>query len=311
MSRLRDLLAQRTKQLPSASVERPVVAVVMATHEEILRCISEAISLGVAQFLLVGDRARSVSAARAIGAALDGVDFLDVRDPEEACRTAARCAASGEAAVLMKGMVQTAEFVHAVLDSELALVAPGRLLSHLALIDAPRYHKLLALSDAAINIAPSLEQKIEIVMNGVDVLRRIGVDSPKTALIAPVETVNPRIRSTVDAAMLRERFAAGTAQEAPGPFEVDGPFGFDVAVSESAARMKGIAGNVAGRADFVVVPDLDSGNVLYKSLTVLGGAEVAGIVAGARVPIVLTSRADSEAAKLASLLFAIATAAPQ
>ncbi|MFW6293420.1 MAG: phosphate acyltransferase, partial [Spirochaetota bacterium] len=183
------------------------------------------------------------------------------------------------------------------------LLAPGGLLSHVALCDVDRFDRLFLLTDAAIMTYPDADQKRLIVENAVHCANAIGIDRPRVAMVAPVEKVSDRVPSTGEAASVVAGFAGDER------LEIDGPFGLDVAISGEAASVKGIGGAVAGRADVLVLANIDAGNVLYKALTGFARADIAGIVAGATVPVVLTSRADSEAAKMHSLQFALAVAA--
>ncbi len=284
----------------------PLIAVPMADNEEVIRCIAAVARDGIAEFLLIGDRGRIEATAARCGVSVESARFAPADDAVAACSLAARLASSGEVDILMKGLVQTADFTRAILNREHGLLDPGRLISHVAVFEIPRYHKLLLLTDAAINVAPGVEQKIEILCNAVDVARSLGIERPRIACVAPVEKESAKIQSTVDAAEIVRRFPKGGLPERLGDVEIAGPFGFDVAVSVEAAEIKCIADPVAGEADIVLMPGLEAGNVLYKSLTLFAGARVAGIIAGARVPVVLTSRADSEQSKELSVLLAIA-----
>ena len=200
----------------------------------------------------------------------------------------------------MKGSLHTDELLHAVLapDSGLSI---GRRLSHVYLMDVPGYPRPLLITDAAVNIAPDLEQKRDIVQNAIDLAHVMGIQLPRVAVLSAVETVNPKIRSTLDAAALCKMAERGQISGAL----VDGPLAFDNAVSLAAAKEKGISSEVAGRADILVVPDLEAGNMLAKQLTFIAGADAAGIVLGARIPIILTSRADAERTRLASCAVAV------
>ncbi|MFP4377605.1 MAG: phosphate acyltransferase, partial [Spirochaetales bacterium] len=229
---------------------------------------------------------------------------IDGADEAESCRLAAEMACAGTADVLMKGLVQTSTFVRSILAPGLGLVPEGGLISHVALFDLPAYPKLLLLSDAAIVVAPSIEQRIQIIKNVLPVAHSVGIDQPKVACIAPAEKISEKVASTGEAAEIIRRVREGAITGV----EIDGPFGLDVAVDPDAAKTKGIGGPVAGDADVILAPCLDTGNALYKSLSYFGKGRVAGIVSGAKVPVVLTSRADSEEAKYASLRLAIAGA---
>ena len=201
----------------------------------------------------------------------------------------------------MKGLVQTSNFSRAFLKKEFGLVPEGRLVSHVGLFELPGYHKPLIVTDAALNIAPGMEAKKRIIRNAVGFAVKIGIPAPKVACVAPNEKVNPAIPSTGDAAEL-------TAMSARGEFApaiVDGPYGLDVAVSRRSAEIKGIRTAVAGDADILFMPELNSGNAVYKCFSVFGGGRVAGLIIGALCPIVLTSRADDEETKLFSLAMAV------
>jgi len=213
---------------------------------------------------------------------------------------------SGEASLLMKGSLHTDELMHEVLAPDTGL-RTGRLISHVYLMDVPNYPRPLLITDGAINITPDLEQKRDIVQNAIDLAHVLLVEQPKVAILSAVETVNPRIPSTIDAAALCKM--ADRGQISGGL--LDGPLAFDNAISQEAAAEKGIVSPVAGRADILVAPDLVSGNILAKQLTFLAGASAAGLVLGARTPIILTSRADSERTRIASCAMAVLVAADQ
>jgi phosphotransacetylase len=203
----------------------------------------------------------------------------------------------------MKGQVHTGEFSRTLFSSEFGLLEPGRLVSHLALCDAPAYHKVLFLTDCAINIRPEYEEKVKILDNAIEMALRLGVCDPKVGLVAPVETVKEKIESTVHAARLKKEYC--TFPEAI----LDGPFGLDVALSAEAARIKKIESRVAGDVDILLFPELTAGNAVYKALTILGGATIAGVLLGLKNPVVVTSRSDDEQTKLLSLKLGIALAA--
>jgi len=213
---------------------------------------------------------------------------------------------SGEASLLMKGSLHTDELMHEVLAPDTGL-RTGRLISHVYLMDVPNYPRPLLITDGAINITPDLEQKRDIVQNAIDLAHVLLIEQPKVAILSAVETVNPRIPSTIDAAALCKM--ADRGQISGGL--LDGPLAFDNAISQEAAAEKGIVSPVAGRADILVAPDLVSGNILAKQLTFLAGASAAGLVLGARTPIILTSRADSERTRIASCAMAVLVAADQ
>ena len=219
--------------------------------------------------------------------------------PREAARIAVADAAAGRVALLMKGSLHTDDLLGAVLARDSGLRGSGRL-THTFAFDLPRYHKLLAVTDAVVNIAPDLQTKAESLTHAIDLMRKMGVAAPKIAVLAAVETVHASIPATLDARTLAEWGASGRF----GTVSVDGPFGFDNAISAKAAATKGIISAVAGDPDILLVPDLNCGNILYKSFVYIGGGECAGGVQGGRVLIVLTSRADSLFSRVASCALA-------
>lgn len=256
---------------------------------------------GVARPVLVGNPNLIARAADAAG--VDEHDFEIIPtepQPAAAARTATMLARDGELRALMKGSLHTDELMAAVVDKANGLRGDGRI-SHVFLFDLPRYHKLLGLSDCVVNISPSLEVKRDILSNAVALLQRLEMDHPKVAIIAAVETLNPAIPATVDA---QELVRLGQAGCWPGAI-VEGPLGFDNAFSLEAARAKRIDSHCAGDFDLMLVPDLNAGNLLYKSFIYVGGGECAGLVVGARAPVVLTSRADSLTSRLASVALAV------
>lgn len=280
----------------------PCVAIAAPHSEDTVLCMARAVRDGIATFLCFGDPTVVRRLAEQCEVDGNGFDVVSVPDDDTACIAAADAVSLGRASVLMKGLVTTASFMHAILRKDARLVPTGSLLSHVAAFEIQGIPRIVFLTDAAINIVPSVDDKERILENAVRVARSIGIDRPYVACIAPVEAVNPRIGSTVDAAELTQR---GRGGEFAGAV-VGGPFGLDVAISREAAAAKKIDDPVAGRADIIVVPSLDVGNAVYKSLVYCANARVAAVVAGARVPIVLTSRADSDETKYLSLVFAIA-----
>ncbi|MDM9560419.1 bifunctional enoyl-CoA hydratase/phosphate acetyltransferase [Bordetella petrii] len=250
--------------------------------------------------ILVAPRARLEAVARETGRDLAGLRIEDVPHSHAAAERAAALAARGEAEILMKGSLHTDELMGAVLAAGAGL-RTGRRVSHCFVMQAPAYPRPFIITDAAINIAPTLEEKADIVRNAIELARVIGVPTPRVAILAAVETVNPAMPATLDAAALCKMADRGQIAGAI----LDGPLAFDNAVSAAAARIKGIDSPVAGRADILVVPDLESGNMLAKQLEYMGDASSAGIALGARVPIVLLSRADSRESRIASCAIAL------
>ncbi len=226
---------------------------------------------------------------------ISGVRLIDMPSAPDAAAHAVVLARAGEVGMLMKGDLHTDQFMHPIVASGTGL-RTDKHISHAYVLDVPAYPRLLLLTDMAINIAPTLAEKVSIVQNAIDCAQVLGVAEPRVAILAAVEVVNPRMQSTVDAAALCKM--ADRGQITGGV--LDGPLAFDNAISVAAASEKGIVSDVAGRADVLVVPDLESGNMLAKQFTFLGGAEAAGVVLGASIPLILTSRADSQATKVAS-----------
>lgn len=255
----------------------------------------EAARRGLIVPILVGPEAKIRAVAEAEGADLTGCKILSTEHSHAAAQQAVAMARSGEVESLMKGSLHTDELMAAVVPSATGL-RTARRISHAFLMDVPAYPRVLILTDAAINIYPTLEDKVDIAQNAIDLARVLGVDLPKVAILSAVETVNPKIQSTLDAAALCKMAERG--QITGGV--LDGPLAFDNAISEEAARTKKIVSPVAGKADILLVPDLEAGNMLAKQLQYLAGADSAGIVLGTRVPIVLTSRADSVRTRIAS-----------
>jgi phosphotransacetylase len=271
------------------------VAVAHPCDEPSLAAALDARAAGLIEPVLVAPRDKLEAIARAASLDLAGIAIEDVPHSHAAAARASALAASGEVAALMKGSLHTDELMAAVLARDAGL-RTARRVSHCLLVHSPSYPRPLIITDAAINIAPTLEDKADIVRNAVDFAQMMGVEKPRVAILAAVETVNPHMQATLDAAALCKMADRG---QIAGCI-VDGPLALDNAISISAARTKGIVSPVAGIADILVVPDLESGNLLAKQLEYLGGASVAGIVLGARVPIILMSRADSRESRIAS-----------
>jgi phosphotransacetylase/acyl dehydratase len=270
-------------------------AVVHPCDEASLRGAVEAAASKLIVPILVGPEGRIRSVADAAGLDISGFRLVPTAHSHESAERAVALVRAGEAKMLMKGALHTDELLHEVMRADTGL-RTGRRLSHVFVLDVPGYARPLLVTDAAINIAPTLEDKVSIVQNAIDLAHVLGIEIPKVAVLAAVETVNPAMPSTLDAAALCKM--ADRVQIKGGI--VDGPLAFDNAVSPAAAQEKGIVSPVAGQADILLVPDIEAGNMLVKQMTFMGGADAAGIVLGARVPIVLTSRADNTRTRLAS-----------
>ena len=275
------------------------VAVAAAAHELVLESVHRAVDLGLIDPLLVGREEDIRRGAEAIGWHIQPHQIVATSTNKAAAAAAVDLVRTGEAQVLMKGYLHTDEMLHAVLRSENGL-RTDRLLSHVFILEVPTYHKLLLITDAAINISPDITKKAAITQNAIDLARKLGVEVPKVAALSSIETVNPNIPSTVHAACLSKMADRGQIKGGI----VDGPLAFDNAISAEAAQDKGIRSPVSGDVDVVVVPDLDAGNILSKNLEYLASAQMAGVVMGAMAPVVLTSRSDPPRARVYSLALA-------
>jgi len=294
-------LADLVRRIPEE--RRRTIVVPFADDPDAIRCIGRALHEGLARFILIGDPQRIRAVAVADSVDISGAEILAESGSEvEACARAVGLIREGRAQVLMKGRVMTSAISKAILDKAAGLVPAGSLLSHVAVFEIPAYPRLLLVTDAALNIQPGLEEKAAILNNALTIARGLGVVRPQVACIAPVEKVNAKIASTVDADALRALAATGRFGDAV----VEGPLSFDVAVSRRSAEIKGIASAVAGAVDILLLPGLDAANVLYKCLTQFSGARSASVVVGARVPVVMTSRSDDEETKLFSVALAAA-----
>jgi phosphate butyryltransferase len=275
-------------------------AVVCPVDAASLLAALDAAAAGLIVPILIGPAARIQAVADAAARDIASFRLIDASDGRAAAAEAVVLARAGEVGLLMKGDLHTDALMHAVIDRATGL-RTGRRISHVFLMDVPDYPRPLLLTDIAINITPSLADKVGIVQNAIDLAHVIGIAQPRVAILAAVETVSSRLPSTLDAAALCKMADRG---QITGGL-LDGPLAFDNAVNPAAAAEKGIVSPVAGRADILVVPDLEAGNMLAKQLTFLAGAEAAGVVLGASVPIILTSRADSAATRLASCALAV------
>lgn len=275
------------------------VAVAAAQDETVLEAIRDARKRGIADAVLVGESARIEEAAKKIDMNLKEFEIIHEPDAARASLNAVELVSTGKADMVMKGLVDTSTFLRAVLNKEKGL-RTGRILSHVAVFDVPALQRIILITDAAMNIAPDLMTKKQIIENAVNVAKAIGIEMPKVAAVAAVEVVNPDMQPTLDAAALSKMNDRGQIKGCL----VDGPLAIDNALSEEAARHKGIESPVAGKADIILVPNIETGNVMYKTLTYTSGAKNGGILAGAAAPVILTSRADSHESKLYSMALA-------
>lgn len=276
------------------------IGVAWPDEHEVLLAIAEASQMGLARFVLVGDEKELKAQAEKHGVDLGGMVLIDEPDPRSSALRVMRLIAEGEARVAMKGRVETRIFLQAALEKEFGL-RTGRLLSHVAVFEIPNFPKLIFVTDAGVVILPTLEQKVEIVQNAIEVAHQIGLDMPKVAILGANELVNPKLPVSLDAASLSKMADRGQIKGGL----VDGPLALDNAVSVEAARVKGIKGAVAGEADILVTPDLESGNMLAKSITYFANGCMIGVVVGAKAPLIVTSRSDSHRAKLMSMALSV------
>ncbi len=286
-----------------AQAQAPMTtAVVYPCEASALKATLDAAAFGLIRPVLYGpvSELRAIAEKAELDLAADTIDFVECGPlPVDAARRAVADAAGGRMQALMKGSLHSDELLGAVLARDGGLRGARRL-THTFAFDVPRYHKLLGVTDAVVNISPDLPTKRDAAAAACEVFRRIGVARPKLAVVTAIETVNQAIPATLDARELVALAGQGTFGDAV----VEGPFGFDNAISAAAARTKGLVSTVTGDPDILLVPDLNAGNILYKSLIYLAGAECAGVVLGARVPVVLTSRADSAFSRIASCALA-------
>ncbi|WP_124220357.1 bifunctional enoyl-CoA hydratase/phosphate acetyltransferase [Aquisalibacillus elongatus] len=282
--------------------EKKVVAVAEATNIETLKAVKDGVDQDLAAFTLFGNIEDITEAANKINLSLntDKITLHHATSVENAVDKAVTSVSEERSDILMKGNVATKILLKAVLRKESGL-RNGRILSHVAMFEMKGRDKLLFLTDAGMNISPNLEEKVQIIQNAVDVVNRIGMHNPYVAPLAAVEVVNPAMQASVDAAVLSQMQKRGQITDCI----VDGPLAFDNAISLESKQQKGIQSDVAGHADILVCPYIEVGNTLYKSFTYFAEAKVAGIISGAKAPIVLTSRADTAESKIYSLAFAL------
>jgi len=290
-----DRLLQQAKQVPPA-----VTIVIHPCDETSLRAVAEAAELGLIVPILVGPKAKIAAAAQDNNIDIAKYPIVDASHSEQAAAKGVELIRESKGELLMKGSLHTDELMRQVTSSTTGL-RTGRRISHVFIVDVPTYAETLFITDAAINIFPDLDTKRDIVQNAIDLFTQLGLGTPRVAILSAVETVTAKIPSTIEAAALCKMAERG--QITGGV--LDGPLAFDNAVDLEAAKIKGIASSVAGRAQILVVPDLEAGNMLAKNLTFLTKADAAGIVVGARVPVILTSRADSVRARKASCAAAV------
>ena len=277
-----------------------VIGFVWPVERKALLAAAEATRLELARFVLVGDASSIREQAESHEIDLTGMVLVDEPEPRASAMRVMRLVSEGEAEIAMKGCIETRVFLQSVLEKEFDL-RTTRLLSHVAVFEIPNFPRLLLISDAGVVIAPTLEQKAEIVQNAIDVALKLGIVNPKVAILAANEMVNPKLPVSLDAASLSKM--ADRAQIRGGL--VDGPLALDNAISPQSARIKGISSAVAGDADILITPDIESGNVLVKSIAYFAQGCMMGVVVGAKVPLVVTSRSDSSQARLGSIALSV------
>jgi len=301
-------MLKKLEEIRAIIANEPVKKLVLAAaHDhDSLSAVLRASKDGIVIPILVGDKESIQNIAAANGYDISDLRIIHESQTEAAVEIAVKMASSKQAEILMKGKVGTSTLLKCVLNKEWGL-RTGKLLSHFALFEVETYHKLIAVTDVAMNIAPNLQEKIAIINNSINCLHKLGIQNPKVAVLGAVEMVNENMSATLDAALLSKM---NQRDQIKGCI-IDGPLAFDNAVSLESARHKGIKSEVAGDTDLLLMPDIEVGNVLYKSLVFFAKAKVASVILGAATPIVLTSRSDSEQAKYDSIMLAAAVSKKQ
>lgn len=296
MKELREILTLARSKGPRR------IAVAKAEDEEVFLALDQARREKIAQGVLVGSKEKITALAKKNGISLSEYELMEEDDPLRASLLCSQLINQKKADVMMKGLLDTGIFMKGILDREKGL-STGKLLTHVAVFEIPDFPRLLLLTDVAVNIAPTLQEKAQIIQNAVDLALRLGIEEPKVACIAATEKVNPeKMPATVDAACLSMMAKRGQIKGAI----VDGPFGLDNAVSGESARIKGVESPIAGKADILLCPDIETGNVIYKTLIEFAKAKCGAIVLGTKAPVVLTSRADSHETKFMSIALGVA-----
>ncbi|MDZ7743136.1 MAG: bifunctional enoyl-CoA hydratase/phosphate acetyltransferase [Bacteroidota bacterium] len=277
------------------------IAVAAAADQDVLEAVKNAWSEGIIEPIFVGNEENIRNICKKIDFNIDEFEMIHQEDRLEAALTAVALVREGKAEILMKGMVSTGMLLKALLDKEKGL-RKGDTLSHVAVFESPFYHKLLGVTDAAMNVYPELDEKIAIIKNAVELFHLLGNENPKVAIVGSVETINPKMEATMHAATIS---MMNYRKQIKGCI-IDGPLAIDNAVSKKSAQQKEIISDVAGDVDIILAPNIDGANILYKALNFLGGATSGAVIMGARAPVVLTSRADSEKSKFMSIALAAA-----
>ena len=288
-----DLFKQETKK------QKKVLVLAVAQDKHALEAVKDACENNVVEAILVGDLDKIKEISTEISFDISNIEIIDKKDRNDAVEASIKLINSDKAQILMKGNLPTANLLKGVLNKEWGL-RTGNILSHLALFEISGYQKLIGITDVAMNIAPDLSAKIGIVNNSVKYLNKIGIINPKVAVISAAETVNQSMQSSVDAAIISKMSDRNQIANCT----IDGPLAFDNAISKESAEHKGIESNVAGDTDLLIMPNIEAGNVLYKSLSFFAESKIAAVILGAKSPIVLTSRSDSQQSKLNSIYLA-------
>ncbi|WP_206167003.1 phosphate acyltransferase [Mammaliicoccus sciuri] len=277
------------------------IAVCKSNDEGVIKAIVKAIKHTKARFMLFDERPQDelIRSFNLTHEELNRIEIIQTLNEEHTVSQCVQAVADGKADLIMKGLISTSELLKEVLKDKYNLKTNYRM-SHIAIFNIPEYHKMLTVSDVAMNIAPNIEQKIEIISNLVYSLKKIGIDSPKIGVLSAIENVNPKMQSSVDA----KEVVSYLNQEKPD-LEIEGPIAFDAAINKKASIIKKIDSKISGNVDGLIVPQIESGNILYKSLVYLSNAEVASVIIGAKIPIILTSRSDSSQDKFHSICSAI------
>ncbi len=280
--------------------KKKVISVALPYGDEVTHALEDARKEKIAESILVGDKKKIEVSFKELGIDIKPYEIIDIADEREAALKSVELVSSGKADSVMKGKIATAGFLKAVLDEKVGL-RTASLLSHIAVIESKKMNKTYIFTDSGMNISPTIDEKVQIINNGIEFAKKMGIAKPKVALVSAVEVVNPKMQSTIDAAIIAKMAQRGQIK---GAF-VDGPFGFDNAISKEAAEIKGIDSPVAGDADMIIVPDIVSGNLMCKAIMYMAECRFAGIVAGGKKPVILLSRADDAATKLNSIVLGL------
>ena len=283
--------------------DKKIISVACCQDKEVLTAVENARRLGIVDAILVGDIDKTREIAEELNIDLNNYELIDIEDLSEACLKAVELASSNKADMVMKGLVDTSIILKAVLNKDVGL-RTGKILSQVSVLDIPSYDRLIILTDPAVNISPDLNAKKQIIENAVEVAKSMDIEMPKVACICAKEKVNPKMQDTVEAKELEDMCKNGEIKDCI----VGGPLALDNAISVEAAEHKGINNPVAGKADILMMPDIKAGNVLYKSVVFFAKGDTAGIIMGAKVPIILISRSDSDISKLNSIALGVLVA---